>query len=166
MRANPLRPLLGRDDRPDEFAPLPPLAIEPIGWVRNSVRDPARHDWSGVRSRLVLRADLAPALAGLTGFSHVIVVCWLDRVSAAERRLLAVHPAGDERLPAVGVLGLRTHHRPNPLAVSVVPLLRLDGRIAEVQGLDVIDRTPVLDIKPYIPHYDSVPEARLPEWVR
>lgn len=152
--------------RPDPFPGLPPLAIEPIGWVRNEVTDPRRHDWSGVRSHLVLRAELDRALRGLDGFSHVVVVCWLHEVPEGQRRLLEVHPAGDAALPARGVLALRTHHRPNPLAVSVVALEDVTGPVLRVRGLDAIDRTPVLDVKPYLPHYDSVPDARLPGWAQ
>jgi tRNA-Thr(GGU) m(6)t(6)A37 methyltransferase TsaA len=92
------------------------------------------------------------------------VVCWLDRVTEEQRRLLSVHPAGDPSLPARGVLALRTHHRPNPIAVSVVSLEGIDGTVLRVRGLDAADGTPVLDIKPYIAHYDSIPDARLPGW--
>jgi len=163
MRVDPLRRLTGRH-RPEPFPGLPPIPVEPIGWVRNDVTDPRRHDWSGVRSAIVLRPELAAALDGLAGFSHVIVVCWLDRVTEAERRLTRVHPAGDPRLPARGVLALRTHHRPNPIGVSVVRLEGIAGAVVRVRGLDAADRTPVLDLKPYVPHYDSVPDARLPDW--
>ncbi len=163
MRFELLRRLTGRAE-PESFPGLPPIAVEPIGWVRNEVTDPHRHDWSGVRSAIVLRPELAPALDGLAGFSHVIVVYWLDRVAEAERRLLRVHPAGDPALPARGVLALRTHHRPNPIGVSVVRLEGIEGAVVRVRGLDAIDRTPVLDLKPYVPHYDSVPDARLPGW--
>ncbi len=151
-------------NRPEPFPGLPPIPVEPIGWVRNDVADPRRHDWSGVRSAIVLRPELAEALDGLDGFSHVIVVCWLDRVAEAERRLTRVHPAGDPALPARGVLALRTHHRPNPIGVSVVRLEGVEGAVVRVRGLDAADRTPVLDLKPYVPHYDSVPDARLPDW--
>jgi len=153
--------------RSGQDAALPadqPITLDRIGVVHNDVRDPRRHDWSRVRSRLVLRPALTPALAGLDGFSHVIVVTWLDRVSDDERRLLQVHPAGDASLPVCGVLALRTHHRPNPIGVSIVAIERIDAATVHVRGLDVIDGTPVLDLKPYIPHYDSVPDARLPGW--
>ena len=160
-----LRRLTGRGT-PETFPGLPPIPVDPIGWVRNGVAGADRHDWSSVRSRIVLRPGLTGALQGLEGFSHLIVVCWLDHVSDAERRLTEVHPAGDPSLPARGVLALRTHHRPNPVGVSVVALEGIDGAVLRVRGLDAADHTPVLDLKPYIPHYDSVPEARLPEWAR
>ncbi len=163
MRFDLLRRLTERR-HPEPFPGLPPIPVEPIGWVRTDVAEPDRHDWSGVRSAIVLRPELAEALDGLAGFSHVIVICWLDRVTEAERRLLRVHPAGDSTRPARGVLALRTHHRPNPIGVSVVRLEGVEGAVVRVRGLDAADRTPVLDLKPYVPHYDSVPEARLPDW--
>lgn len=148
----------------DGLPELAPVTVSPIGVVRNDVRDPDRHDWSRVRSRLLLVPELAPALAGLDGFTHLIVVTWLDRVTDEERQVLSVHPAGDPALPARGVLALRTHHRPNPIGVSVVPVERVEGAVIHVRGLDAADGTPLLDLKPYIPHYDSVPAARLPGW--
>lgn len=150
--------------QPDTFPGLPAIPIDAIGWVRNGVTDPRRQDWSRVDSRLVLRPDLAEAVVGLDGFSHLIAVCWLDRVAEQERALRQVHPSGDRSLPARGVLALRTHHRPNPIAVSVVKLEAVTGVVVRVRGLDVIDGTPLLDLKPYIPHYDSFPDARLPAW--
>lgn len=150
--------------RADALPALEPVTLAPIGAVRNDVRDPGRHDWSRVRSRLVLLPGLAPALAGLDGFTHLIVITWLDRVTDEERALLRVHPAGDPSMPERGVLALRTHHRPNPLGVSVVPVERIDGTVIHVRGLDAADGTPLIDIKPYIPPYDSVPDARLPGW--
>jgi tRNA (adenine37-N6)-methyltransferase len=155
-----------RDRSEDDRVPPPrmPVSITPIGWVRNSITDPDRHDWSRVVSRVVLRDDLVHALDGLDGFSHVIVVCWLDRVGEDERGLKSVHPAGDMSIEARGVLALRTHHRPNPIGISVVALERVSGAVLRVRGLDAADRTPVLDIKPYLPTYDSVPHARLPRW--
>lgn len=149
----------------DEALPtLEPVTLTPIGIVRNNVSNPDRHGWSRVRSRLVLLPDLAPALAGLEDFTHLIVVTWLDRVTDEERALLTVHPAGDPALPRRGVLALRTHHRPNPIGVSVVPVERIEATVIHVRGLDVADGTPLLDLKPYIPHYDSMPAARLPGW--
>jgi tRNA (Thr-GGU) A37 N-methylase len=62
------------------------------------------------------------------------------------------------------VLATRSPRRPNPIGVAVVPLVRRRRNILRVRGLDALDGTPVLDVKPYLPHYDSVPEAKLPEW--
>ena len=143
-----------------------PISIAPIGVVRNGEHDPARQDWSRVRSRIELNADLAPALDGLDGFSHVIVVGWLDRIPDELRQRRRAHPAGDERLPLLGALALRGGARPNPLSVTVCRLRSVSGARVEVVGLDLVDGTPVLDLKPYIAAYDSQPGATLPDWAQ
>jgi len=71
---------------------------------------------------------------------------------------------GDPTLPLLGIFATRTQLRPNPIGFSVVPLLARKGNVLRVRGLDAIDGTPVLDVKPYIPHYDSVPQATIPAW--
>ena len=142
------------------------ISLTPIGVVRNGEHDPARQDWSRVRSRIELQPDLATALDGLEGFSHVIVVGWLDRIPPELRERRQAHPGGDERLPLLGALALRGGARPNPLAVTVCRLRSVRDATVEVQGLDLIDGTPVLDIKPYIAVYDSEPGATLPDWAQ
>ena len=143
-----------------------PIPIAPIGVVRNGEHDPARRDWTRVRSRIELQPELAPALAGLEGFSHVIVVGWLDRIPEELRERRQAHPGGDERLPLLGALALRGGARPNPIAVTVCRLRSVDDATVEVEGLDLIDGTPVLDIKPYIAVYDAEPDATLPDWAQ
>ena len=143
-----------------------PISITPIGVVRNDERDPARQDWARVRSRIELHPDLAPALAGLEGFSHVIVVGWLDRIPEELRERRQAHPGGDDRLPLFGALALRGGARPNPIAVTVCRLRSVGDATVEVEGLDLVDGTPVLDIKPYIAVYDSEPDATLPDWAQ
>ena len=144
--------------------PREPVVLRPLAVVRNGVREPRPHGWEGVRSDILVREDLLPALEGIETYSHVIVVFYMHQVPETERARAQVHPRGDPRYPLQGVLATRSPSRPNPLGVAVVPLLRRRRNILRVVGLDAIDGTPVLDLKPYIPHYDSVPGARLPEW--
>ncbi len=146
--------------------PSDPISLTPIGVVRNGEHDPGRQDWTRVRSHIELAPDLAPALDGLNGFSHVIVVGWLDRIPPELRERRHAHPGGDERLPLLGALALRGGARPNPLAVTVCRLRAVRGASVEVEGLDLVDGTPVLDIKPYIAVYDSEPDATLPDWAQ
>jgi tRNA-Thr(GGU) m(6)t(6)A37 methyltransferase TsaA len=149
-----------------EAATATPVALRPIGVVLNGVRDPRRDGWEQVVSEVRLREDLAPALLGLDGYSHVIILFFLHGVPEERRGMpLQIHPRGDERYPLQGVLATRTQHRPNPIGVAVVPLLRVERATLTVRGLDAIDGTPVLDIKPYIPHYDAVAGATVPGWV-
>ncbi len=142
----------------------PGIAMSAIGTVHNGIAKPRQACWETVESRIELRPDLAEAVRGLDGFSHLIVLTWLHLAAAEPRDVLSLHPGGDPRLPRIGVLALRIAGRPNPIGCSVVELLRVDGSMLYVCGLDAIDATPVLDVKPYLPPYDSVPDARLPEW--
>lgn len=144
---------------------LEPVSMPPIAVVRNNVFEPRPDGWEEVRSDLIFRDDLLDALDGIEAYSHVIVVFYCHQVPEEKRTALRIHPRGDPRLPEQGVLATRSQRRPNALGVAVVPLLRRRRNILRVLGLDAIDGTPVLDIKPYLPHYDSVPEARVPDWV-
>jgi tRNA-Thr(GGU) m(6)t(6)A37 methyltransferase TsaA len=146
--------------------PREPSVFRPIGVVRNNVRAPRMDGWDQVRSDLIVRDDLLDGLHGIETYSHIIVLFHIDRVPEGERTSGRIHPRGDTRLPEQGVLATRSQRRPNPIGVAVVPLLRRRKNILRVRGLDAINGTPVLDIKPYIPRYDSVPDARVPGWTR
>ncbi len=143
-----------------------PQNLVPIGVVRNGESDAARQDWRGVRSRLELRPDLEPAVLGLADYSHVIVLGWLHAIPGELRSRLQAYPSGDERLPLQGALALRGGARPNPLSFTVCRLRGVSAATLHVEGLDLIDGTPVLDVKPYIAFYDSEPKASLPKWAR
>ncbi len=146
--------------------PLAPVALTPIGVVRSPVRRPRPYGWERVEARIVLRPDLAPALLGLEGFSHIYVLFFMHQVPPKERgSRLQLHPQGREDLPLQGVLATRSQLRPNPIGLTVCPLLRVRGNVVWVRGLDAVDGTPVLDIKPYLPPYDAVPQAAMPPWV-
>ena len=144
--------------------PREPVTLRPIAVVRNGIREPRMSGWEGVRSDIILRQDLEPVLDGIDSYSHLIVVFYMQRVPESEKDWAHVHPRGDARYPLQGVLATRSPRRPNPIGVAVVPLLHRRRNILRVRGLDALDGTPVLDIKPYLPQYDSVPDARLPEW--
>lgn len=145
--------------------PREPVSVRPIGVVRNGVRQPRMDGWADVRSDIILREELTDALDGIEGYSHIIVLFAFDRVPESEQRQ-HVRPRGDPLLPAEGVLATRSQLRPSPIGVSVVRLLRRRRNIIRVEALDAIDGTPVLDIKPYFPNYDAVPDAGIPEWAR
>lgn len=134
-----------------------------IGRVRGAPKRPPADGWSRVDSRIEIEPDVAPALDGIGEYSHVIVVFAMDAVGEDARAALKQAPPG---APApIGVLALRTQARPNPIGVAVVRLHRVEGATLFVRGLDAIEGTPVLDIKPYIPYYDSVPDATVAGWI-
>jgi tRNA-Thr(GGU) m(6)t(6)A37 methyltransferase TsaA len=143
-----------------------PLQIAPIGVVSGAGDNVARQDWARVKSDIKLDEGLEEALEGLASYSHILVVGWLDQIPGALRVRLQAYPGGDERLPLQGALALRGGARPNPISVTVCRLLAIEGSTLRVEGLDLVDGTPVLDVKPYIAHYDSVPRATIPKWAQ
>jgi len=143
---------------------LPVLPIRPIGTVQNGIRRPRSTGWHNVESVIAIDPIYQQGLTGIDGFSHLIVVTWLHLAATERRDTLALHPGGDTRLPLLGVFALRVAARPNPIGVTVVRLLRVEGGALSVRGLDAVDGTPVLDLKPYLPPYDSEPAALLPGW--
>jgi|DewCreStandDraft_2_1066082.scaffolds.fasta_scaffold00774_16 tRNA-Thr(GGU) m(6)t(6)A37 methyltransferase TsaA len=152
--------------RPEEPGPLPEVTLVPIGVVRNRVSEPMPEGWEAVESRIVLRPELAPALLGLGDYSHIYVLFWLHRIPPHLRGTrLQLHPRDRQDLPLQGMFATRTQLRPNPVGLTVTRLLSVRGNVLRVLGLDAINGTPVLDLKPYVPYYDAVPDARQPAWV-
>jgi tRNA-Thr(GGU) m(6)t(6)A37 methyltransferase TsaA len=132
--------------------------LRPIGTVRSPYSDTtqipkgpgARHDAEGT---LEIRPDLEPGLTDIEGFSHLYVIWIFDRSDGWE--LLATPPT-DNR--PHGVFATRAPRRPNPLGLTVVRLLRREGPRLHVRGLDMLDGTPIVDIKPYL---TSVPASEI-----
>lgn len=146
----------------DEWArPEPPseVTLRAIGFVRNDVVKPRPHGWEKVVSGLEFLSEHDAKLAGIEAYSHVIVVTYLDVAAAAPVKPETLTLASGN---TYGVLATRSQLRPNHLGVSVVQLLSHEGATLRVRGLDAIDGTPVLDIKPYLPEYDSAPGAKVP----
>lgn len=149
--------------------PGPPTTfqIRPVGWVR-SPRDEVRYDhWGGLVSEIELDADLfaQDSLLGIEDFSHLEVVFLFDRIPPAEIVTGALHPRGRTDLPKQGIFATRAIHRPNRLAVSRCELLSRDGLRLRVSGLDALDATPVIDIKPYIAEFAARGDTRQPAWM-
>lgn len=145
--------------------PSEPVTYVAIGVVRNPVRKSRPDGWERLRSDIILRDDLEPALDAIEGFSHLIVVFHIDRVPEEAQRL-QIAVGNEDEPPERGVLATRSQLRPNPIGTSVVRVLHRRKNALRVQGLDALDGTPVLDIKPYLPAYDSVPDATLPTWAQ
>lgn len=122
---------------------------------------------SGGQTALVISPPYRQALLGLKDFSHVIVLYWFDRNdSPAKRKTLRVHPRRDKRNPLTGVFATHAPVRPNLIGLSVCRIESVeDGRVI-VDEIDAFDRTPILDLKPYIPASSCVPGASTPTWVK
>ena len=141
------------------------MSLTPIGVVKNSINEPGADDRQTAVCEIVVNEDLKEALNRIEEFSHIIVLYWMHKVAPSRRLVMRVHPRGRQDLPLVGVLATRSPARPNPIGVSTVKLLERRDNVLKVMGLDAVDGTPVLDIKPYIPGYDSPAKAKTPGWV-
>lgn len=144
---------------------LPEITLKAIGIVRNGVKRPQEHDWEGVISDIVVDESLTEALDGLEEFSHIKVLYWMHKVSTDAPPPLKIHPRRRKELPLMGLFATRSPKRPNSIGVATVKLINRNGNILTVEGLDAINGSPVIDIKPYIPGYDSADDARAPSWV-
>jgi tRNA (Thr-GGU) A37 N-methylase len=149
---------------PDPHDPLTPIAMQPIGVVRNGITEAVDRGWGAVESRIELRPDLVGALDGLETFSHALVLTWLHEAPPPPG--MRRRPQGRAEFPELGILAQRARYRPNPIAVSAVPIVGVEpgGRI--VGGLDVIDRTPGVDRKPTKGPIDRGEAPRVPDWAR
>lgn len=142
----------------------PGMKLKAIGTVRNDVKELVRHGWREVVSDIVMDSSLTEALDGLEQFSHLIVLYWMHRLTPGRKLPLKTHPMGKPELPLMGRFATRSPSRPNPVGQATVRLLERRGNILKVKGLDAVDGTPVIDIKPYIPGYDSADDAKAPRW--
>jgi len=138
------------------------IVLNPIGYVKteavgDEVKDKSR------TSQIVLRDELVEALEGITGFSHLFVLFWLSQIPDEQRMIMKVHPRGRMDMPLLGVFATRTNLRPNPIGLTLVELLKVEGNTLTVRGLDAFDGTPILDIKPF-DSWDTAKNARVPDW--
>jgi tRNA-Thr(GGU) m(6)t(6)A37 methyltransferase TsaA len=141
------------------------IVVVPIAFVSSPVTEQTDENWGQTTSRILLKPEYAGALAGLEDFSHAIIVAYLHEARYEREKHLQRHPRGLENLPKVGILSQRAKDRPNPIGITVVKILGVGHDWIEIQGLDAINGTPVLDIKPYYPQYDRVENPTVPEWV-
>jgi tRNA (Thr-GGU) A37 N-methylase len=143
------------------------IAVEPIGFVRSSRSDLSDDNWGAVTARIEVVVSLpAESLDGIEAFSHAEVVNFFDRVSDSEVERGARHPRGNIVWPKVGILAQRGKGRPNRLGVTIVEVIRREGRSLTVGGLDAIGGTPVLDIKPVLAEFLPRTPVRQPELSR
>ena len=120
---------------------------------------------SGEISRVRIFPEFCEGLQDLDGFSHVIVLYWCHlRDTPDDRRVLKVTPRRHQHHSSVGVFASRSPTRPNPIALCATQLVKIHACILHVQGLDALEGSPIVDIKPYIPRADSIPTAQTPEW--
>jgi tRNA-Thr(GGU) m(6)t(6)A37 methyltransferase TsaA len=141
--------------------------LKPIGIVHSAPEDVIKSSFEGVKGIVEVFEEYAEGLQGIDGFSHIILIAYLNRVSEEQRKVLKVRYRrlrvfGIES-PEVGVFCSDSPHRPNPIALSIVRLLHRKGRFLHVDGLDLFEGTPIVDIRAYTPDR-ALHDAQFPEW--
>jgi len=141
------------------------IRLKPIGYVSSPVTERTDENWGEITSRIILQPEYIGALSGLEDFSHAVIVTYLHQAHYEKEKHLQRRPRGLETMPKVGILSQRAKNRPNPIGITSVKIIGVGHDHLEIQGLDAINGTPVLDIKPYYPQFDRVDSPRVPEWV-
>ena len=138
------------------------ICLEPIGFVKTKAVGKEIRD-KKVVSQIIFHENLTEALTGVEEFSHLFVLFWLHKISEQDQRILKVHPRGRDDMPLLGVFATRTPYRLNPIGLTRVKVLKIEGNIVTVEGLDAFDGTPILDIKPF-DSWDTTKDFKVPEW--
>ncbi|MBP5310412.1 MAG: tRNA (N6-threonylcarbamoyladenosine(37)-N6)-methyltransferase TrmO [Lachnospiraceae bacterium] len=140
------------------------IKMEPIGYVKNKVQTRKDVSWGDDISVIELKDEYHTGLKGLNDFSHAIILFYLDKASFDRQKHLNRRPQNRDDMPLVGIFAQRGKDRPNRIGMTSVEIISVTDSTLTVKGLDAIDETPILDIKPYYPAYDRK-EATVPEWV-
>lgn len=139
------------------------IIVKPIGYVRNARREVEDDHWGEVVSEIVIEIG-EEALQGLEDFSHAEIIFYFDQVDEGKIVTGARHPRNNAEWPKVGILAQRGKNRPNRIGLTTVSILRREKNALSVQGLDAVDGTPILDIKPVMREFQPRGEIRQPAW--
>ena len=161
------------------------IILQPVGVVRSKIDKPtflpfgdddpaarrkkARKQHQQIKTLMadvVIDPSLEGILEGIEDFSHIMVLYWPHRIPEERRKLRQVHPMGRKDIPLKGIFATRSPARPNPVLVSVVRLVERDGNILRVQGLEALDSSPVIDVKPFTGTYDAPENPSFPDWLK
>ncbi len=142
------------------------ISCDPIGRVVSSRICATDDDWDAETSTIVLDPQTfsSDALRGLDSFSHVEVVYHFDQVPPEKVQVGARHPRNDTTLPLTGIFAQRGKNRPNRIGTTIARVLAVEDLSVHVSGLDAIDGTPVLDLKPFMVEFGPRGEVRQPQW--
>jgi len=141
------------------------INVQPIGTVRNSRHEVEDDNWGGIVSEIVVGEPLGEeGLKGIEEFSHAEVIFYFHLVDEKKIVVGARHPRNNPDWPKVGILAQRGKNRPNRLGLSVVTILKREHNVLYVEGLDAVDGTPVLDIKPVMREFLPCRTVQQPEW--
>ena len=139
--------------------------VTSIGTVHSPVKEGTDQHWGKVIAEIHLLPKYGAGVQGLTEFSHLLVLFFMHQSSFDLSKDLIRRPRGRKDMPLLGIFSQRAKHRPNPIGVTAVKLLGIQDNVLMVQGLDAIDGTPVIDLKPYVPLFDSASDAVIPAWI-
>jgi tRNA-Thr(GGU) m(6)t(6)A37 methyltransferase TsaA len=149
----------------DPAAAGPSWTVHAVGRVSSGRTELVDDDWGDVESSIVLLPPYdADSVLGLAEFSHLEVVYLFDRVDPGSVQSGARVPRGNAAWPKVGIFAQRAKFRPNRIGLTTCRLLSVEGTTLRVQGLDAVDGTPILDIKPFMAEFGPRGEVRQPRW--
>lgn len=141
------------------------IALRSIGTVFSTINEKKYDEWGKVSSELHLNPEYIDGLLGLEEYSHIIIVFYMDAFKDDWSDGWKKRPRGIVEIEEKGCFAQRTKYRPNPIGLSTVKLLSIKENILFVQGLDANNGTKVLDIKPYLPIFDSTDNSQTPKWM-
>ena len=142
------------------------IELTPIGYVKNSRKDISDDFWGEVVSEIELTEKFSEdSLKGITEFSHAEVVFYFHKADESKVITGARHPRGNSNWPECGVFAQHVKDRPNHIGLTIVKILSTAGSVLSVKGLDAIDGTPILDIKPVVREFLPREDITQPEWV-
>ena len=138
------------------------IIMKPIGFVQNEVENRKDRSWGEDTSKVILDEQYVSGLKGLEDFSHAVILFYLNKANYDKNKHLQRRPQNREDMPLVGIFSQRGKDRPNQIGMTSVEIIPVSEDSLTVKGLDAVDGTPVLDIKPYYPAYDRK-DAKVPE---
>ncbi len=142
------------------------IKLTSIGMVSSSRAQAIDDNWDHESSIVELSADFnAEAFAGLSDYSHVEILFYMDRVDPTKIEIGSRHPRNRKDWPEVGIFAQRGKNRPNQIGSTICEILSIEGTTLKLKGLDAIDGTPVLDIKPWVKEFGPRGNVRQPSWI-
>jgi tRNA-Thr(GGU) m(6)t(6)A37 methyltransferase TsaA len=141
------------------------IIVKPVAYVQNPRSSLEDDHWGSVISEIILENSFPEeCLDGIETFSHVEILFYFDKISDKPRPLMSRHPRDNKDWPRVGIFAQRNKDRPNHIGLSIAKIIKREGRSLFVQGLDAVNGTPVIDIKPIMVEYLLREPVTQPEW--
>jgi tRNA-Thr(GGU) m(6)t(6)A37 methyltransferase TsaA len=162
------------------------MVLQPVGVIKNQIKEPILeagkdgikmkgrlddvtkkvHEIAQGQSEIIINPNVAAILEGIEEYSHIVVLYWAHKVPSESRSLVKVHPMGRKEIPKKGIFSTCSPARPNPVLMTVVRLCARRENVLTVAGLDAIDNTPVLDVKPYVPDFYPQDDVVIAGWMQ